>query len=610
MILQELTRLAQQRDLLQDPDYEERAVDFVLRFRRDGTYLNLEPRRNEEGKGQLQAVPRVPKRSVNICASFASDNAKYVLGIGDPKNDKPKRLKECAQAFSARLEKAAGETGDSALEAAVAFYANLNENQAAVFRDRPREEWNGSEHIALALDGDEQLLHQREAVRAHWANLRKRQQSDGTSESGGPLPRCLVTGQPCVPTRLHGSVKGLTPYGGQSSGTSLVSFNAPSFESNGYTQGDNAPVGRAAAEAYVTALNWLLGRRAGSKRPHRYGVRVGDTAVTLFWAREDQVAADAWADLWSGPEAEDVEAFYQAPFKGLEPGDLDETAFFALTVGGNASRLVVRDWIETTVGKVKASMRQYFDDLALGCNYQRPLPIWQLLLAIDPPGNARASVTRSRRDAGGPLGDLGTRIYRASVTGCGLPRELLRHALSRLRVPPDKEKNAGSKFHQRVALIKAVLCGLARRRPQLANLEVHVALDENKSDTAYVLGRLFAVIEWIQGAALGDINKTIRDRYFSAASTTPAAMFGRLLKLSIHHEAKVGAGLRHLFDERKRQIMQRLDADPLPRHLSLEHQGLFAVGYYHERDWLIEEAKRRKLEKELATAAEAAADVA
>jgi len=353
-----------------------------------------------------------------------------------------------------------------------------------------------------------------------------------------------------------------------------------------------------AAEAYVTALNWLLERPAGSKRFHRYGVRVGETAVTVYWAGEDTEAVDAFAALWTSPDEKDVEAFYQAPFQGLEPAELDDTAFFALSLGGNAARLVVRDWIESTIGKVKVSMRQYFADLALGTGECRPLAIWQLLKAVDLPGAASLPP------------DLGTRIYHSSVTGSGLPRELLRHALSRLRVPSDNEMNAPALFHQRVALIKAVLCGLARHHPYLSNLEVQVALDENKTDTAYVLGRLFAVIEWIQAAAQGDLNKTIRDRFFGAASTTPAAIFGQLFKLSTHHEAKVGGGLRHLFDERKRHIMRALEAAPLPRHLSLEHQGLFAIGYYHERDWLIEEAKRRKLEKELAAAAEASTDAA
>lgn len=115
-----------------------------------------------------------------------------------------------------------------------------------------------------------------------------------------------------------------------------------------------------------------------------------------------------------------------------------------------------------------------------------------------------------------------------------------------------------------------------------------MALDESNTDRAYLLGRLFAALERLQLVASGrgkDLNATIRDRYYGAASTTPAAVFGRLLSLSMHHASKArddGGGV--IAEKTKAGIMSQLPAEGFPRTLGLEDQGLFAVGYYHQRE--------------------------
>jgi CRISPR-associated protein Csd1 len=143
----------------------------------------------------------------------------------------------------------------------------------------------------------------------------------------------------------------------------------------------------------------------------------------------------------------------------------------------------------------------------------------------------------------------------------------------RLRVPPEpKQRHV---LHARVALIKAVLLRTYQK-------EVTMSLDQECRDPAYLLGRLFAVLERLQAAALNDLNATIRDRYFGAASATPATVFPRLLRLSVHHAAKAdGAGW---LEKLKGQLIDALPAQQFPNVLGLEQQGLFAVGYYHQRE--------------------------
>jgi len=110
-----------------------------------------------------------------------------------------------------------------------------------------------------------------------------------------------------------------------------------------------------------------------------------------------------------------------------------------------------------------------------------------------------------------------------------------------------------------------------------------MALDIDHADEAYHLGRLFAALEKTQEDPTdGKLNATIKDRYFGAASATPATVFPRLLRLHQHHMNKIeNPGLRINREKLVREICGRIHRFPL--HLSLERQGLFFIGYYHQR---------------------------
>lgn len=109
-----------------------------------------------------------------------------------------------------------------------------------------------------------------------------------------------------------------------------------------------------------------------------------------------------------------------------------------------------------------------------------------------------------------------------------------------------------------------------------------MSLDQSNANSGYLLGRLFAVLERAQEHANPDINATIRDRFYGAASSTPVAVFPHLLKLKNHHIAKLeNRGLAINLEKQIGEIMAGLD--DFPPHLSLADQGRFAVGYYHQR---------------------------
>jgi len=107
-----------------------------------------------------------------------------------------------------------------------------------------------------------------------------------------------------------------------------------------------------------------------------------------------------------------------------------------------------------------------------------------------------------------------------------------------------------------------------------------MGLDVNRKEPSYRLGRLFAALEKTQGDALGRVNATIRDRFYSAASATPGTVFPRLLRTYQHHLARLQGGRKVAREKLVQEI--NWDLENYPTHLNLADQGLFAIGYYHQ----------------------------
>lgn len=113
-----------------------------------------------------------------------------------------------------------------------------------------------------------------------------------------------------------------------------------------------------------------------------------------------------------------------------------------------------------------------------------------------------------------------------------------------------------------------------------------MGLDENFNNDAYQLGRLFAVLERIQSVAIKNANATITDRYFGSASTVPYSVFPRLVTGSKNHISKIRKtmpGFAFNLDKDLMEIIAKLPHS-FPKHLTIEDQGRFAIGYYQQRE--------------------------
>ena len=484
------------------------------------------------------------------------------------------------------------ELGDCADPGVVAVRRFLEAWDPGRFDTLPHAEEMIGKNVVFCLESVADLAHEcREARRIAGKLTDRRNERRGV---------CLVTGRNDEPVaELHDSVKGVA--GAQSSGASLVSFNAEAFESYGKKQGFNAPVSARVASAVADSLNHLLAH--GSRRR----MRIGD-ATTVFWSEADsgaEKAEDLFAALLEPPSAEEEEATVRDGLEAIAMGRPAEDAFPEIEFGarfsvlglsGNAARLSVRFWLTDTLGGLAGRIGRHWQDLRLAPDpWCGRLPAaWRLLTLSGrekrPRGGTGGSGRRTPLTASpsgrekGPQPILSGALLRAILQGTAYPTSLLSDTIQRLRVEP-----ASPDFGRRVGIAKACVARIRRLRQNIEE-DTLVSLDRDTTDTAYSLGRLFAALVYA-AEKVAPRSATLRDRYMASASATPRVVFPHLLRNFEHNRASLGksggfgGASRVRVDREVGQIMSRLPAPgDFPAVLALEEQGRFFVGFHHQRD--------------------------
>lgn len=560
------------------PGYSREKIGFVLVLDAEGRAIDKEDLREQSGRKlvpRLLEVPAAIKRTVGIAPNLLWDKSAYVLGrtAGDGH-----RTAEEHAAFRKLHLKLLADADDAGLLALRRFLEAWTPER---FDAPPFVPDMLDTNIVFRLDGDAVFLHQRPAAQALVA---------AQVGSGGTPRLCLVTGEVAPVVRLHPVIKGVQ--GAQSSGAALVSFNLDAFTSYGQEQGTNAPTSEVAAFRYGAALNRMLDRGSANRlaRP------VGDTTV-VFWADASgageeaaRAAEDAFAALVNPPPAPDDPAADKPqtaalraavrqladgrPVEGLFPQVDAGVRFHVLGLAPNAARLSVRFWVENSFARFAEALGAHYHDLALDP------PPWRATLPSVARLLVKTTAVQEKFENIPPL--LAGEVLRAILTGAPYPRSLLAAAIMRLRAGDD----AANGWH--AAVLRAVLAREARLLHRKE--EPPVSLDRDCPNAAYQLGRLFALLEAAQRMALGNVNAGIRDRYFGAASATPASVFPLLLRGVQNHLSKLRkekTGFSIWIEKEMEQIVDHLPP-ALPRSLRLEDQGRFAIGYYHQRRGKVE----------------------
>lgn len=559
MILQALNEYYQRKTRmpgsgLAPPGFEHKAIPFLVVLTAKGEFAGLDDTREGEGRNRIAKsflVPQTVKRSSGVAANLLWDNPGYVFGI-DSKG-KPERAREQHLAFIEAIHSRFAESGDAGIRAVLAF---LEHGDFVKVFEHPlwAEIQESGANLTFRLEGDASPVCEREMV------VEKLFTSDAEATQETAL--CMISGETDVIERLHPSIKGV--WGAQSSGASVVSFNLDAFSSYGKSQGSNAPIGKRAVFSYTTALNHLLAK--GSKQR----IQVGD-ASTVFWAATPGHPMEELFSGFFGEPSKDnpdlgtsaVAAWLNAPKSGAGSFEDDGTRFFVLGLAPNAARIAVRFWHVKTVGELAVNIRKHFDDLSIAHAPHEPdtFSLFRLLVSTATLGKAENIPP-----------NLGGDVMRSVIENLPYPQTLLSGAIRRIRAEQEVT-------YPRAAIIKACINRYSGKE------ELKVSLDENNTNTAYRLGRLFAVLERIQERANPNINATIRDRYYGAASSTPVTVFSTLLKLKNHHLAKLdNKGEAVNYEKLLGQVMDGIT--DFPSHLSLQDQGRFAIGYYHQRQAL------------------------
>lgn len=537
-------------------------VSCAVELSEEGEILGIISLKEEEIRGKktvlvpkLLNVPAMVTRSSGVLANFLCDNSKYMLGI-DADGTNP-RVKECFLSAKQKhiliLKNASGVVAH-ALCRYFETWKPENALHNAVIKEHWEELTEGGNIIfmvGMAYAQEDQ------EIKEVWQKAQDC--SENVSEG-----ICLVTGQRTEISRIHRTIKGVP--GAQSSGAALVSFNAPAFESYGKEQSYNAPVGKYAEFAYTTALNYLLSQRD-------YVFQLGDSMI-VFWAESgDDVYQNIFL-LASNPKP-DMQEELKVLFNNLTHGrsvrtesqELDPNQkFYILALAPNAARLSVRFFYENTFGNILRNLEEHYKRMEL------VKPSWEQKEYMGVQDLVFETVNQKSKDKL-PVPNMAALVLQSIISGSKYPESLYSNTLIRIRA------EEGNVTWGRAAIIKAFLI----QNRQKERGDNYMALNEQCNDQAYVLGRLFSVLESIQLDANPGIKATIRDRYFNSACAAPASVFPVLIKLKNSHMKKLERekeGTKIYYEKLLTEIMGKLDK--FPKRLSLEEQGDFDLGYYHQ----------------------------
>lgn len=554
-------------------------VSYAVNLSSDGELLNIIPLKIGVKRGkkivevsQNMEVPEQEKKSVGIKSNFLCENSSYVFGVDN--KGKPERAKECFEAFKQLHINILQDVDNSTSKAVISYVSNWNVDKAMehpILVEYLDEILSGA-NLVFKVDCGE-FAHNDKEIRQAWEKYKSSSENEN-------IMQCLVTGKEASIARLHPNIKGVK--GAQSVGASIVSFNDRAYESYGgdKQQGLNAPVSEYAAFAYTTVLNYLL-----ADISHK--MYLGDATI-VFWAESPKNIYQDFMSLYINGgsinndgnmikdevAAREVKAIFEKIAQGKPIGELSDafderTNFHILALSPNAARLSVRFFISNSFGEFVRKIAMNYEDLRIEKQYTTDpdaFSVGRLLFETVSP--------KSSDKAASPI--MAGATLKAILTGTPYPFSLYNSII--LRIKAEKDIN-----YYKASIIKAYLL----RRYKIKFKEVlTMALNEQSDNRAYIFGRLFAVLEKVQLEANPGINSTIKDRYFTSACATPASVFPILLRLSQHHISKADYG--YLSNKNIAIILEKLDieSNPFPSNLSLEEQGVFILGYYHQKNAL------------------------
>jgi len=587
-MLHALVEYAKHKGLHAETGFTPKNVRWLIVFNGHGRFLNVHDLADPNTKGSRgRTFPKVPHLKFSgdtPMRQFLVETAEYALLYEAGKPDKKLHAKH---EFFLNLLKEAGHVQPRFRMLAKALGdAQTREKICEALASQPKRA-KPSDNVTFAVieAGQPHILVEDEGWHDWWRGYFPTlfPQDDEPAE---PTP-CLLTGEIVEPARTHPKIKGLGGVGGKVE-TTLIGFNQNAFCSYGLEQSRNAAVGKQAAEQYAAALNELIEKHsvtlAGTKvvywyvgkadaKPEEVKPENDPVQLLLRGAAIDQQEADQEEGEETPATGKRVEAQALAAARGLleavrsgKSSDLAKLRFNALTISGNSARVVVRDWMEGQFKELARNVADWFRHLQIVARHGDGLAPDPKFLAV---------VAASVRDLDDIAAPLVSALWHVALCGRGhpIPYEVAARTLARVRADIVNDDPAN---HARLGLLKAFCI-------RNGDPDMQPYLNESHPEPAYHCGRLLAVLAYIQWKALGDVGAGVVQRYYAAASATPALVLGRLTRTAQFHLDKIqDKGVRLGLDKRLAEIWGRIQ-DRVPATLTLEQQSLFAMGYYQQK---------------------------
>jgi CRISPR-associated protein Csd1 len=559
MILQALNELYDR--LKEDPSYgiapvgfSPQKISFCLVLNSDGSLFDIDSKGDGAKPARLE-VPTHEKRTSGIKPQLLCDKKEYLLGLG---------RWECFEKFRDYHLSLQSVIDSPDYNIFCLFLKNWKESDLEKFSENINK--CGANFGVIQIRGKKEYLHEDPIIR-NWVLGKNDFNENETSKQ-----QCLVSGKPSDICRIHPDIKGFK------SSTALVGIQEKtSFESYGLSKTENCPIGEEVAYRYAAALNSLLD--GPQKQKHR--CTIGSTTA-IFWTEKKSTVEDFLSQYFHGKIEDDTQNYskresvkrlleaIRSGGKFSDFGDLNDGFFILGIEQPNPGRFAIRFFHRSTVEELLSRLHNHQKNFSIARDPgQSEIPmIWQILDETAPRHrDASGKYGKPDRDKIPPL--LGGALTRAIIEGTPYPEGLFAAIIGRIRA--DRIIN-----YLRAATLKAIL---TRNHHQ----SISTMLDPENHDPAYLLGRLFAALEKTQEDALGSVNAGLRDRFYGSASATPAAVFPRLMRTYQHHLSALNGGSKTNRDKLVQEIVSGIPSGGFPRQFGLREQGIFAIGYYHQR---------------------------
>lgn len=554
--------------------FEEKQIPFLVLIDSEGNFKGLQDTRDcKKDKGKKFILPKAKGRSGKNAfknPNLLWDSMDYVLSYAKSSSEKDiQDANKKAQTFLNLVKNLADAYPENSSFIAVVKFLENPKRLEEVSND---EKWADcvnltSCNLTFKLIGEKETVCADKDVFEFVA--KSISESIDTEKS-----RCLITGDIGEIAQTHAGVS----LPGQS-GVKLVSFQKnKGYDSYCKEQGANAPISKSAEIAYTTSLASMLASDSRNKA-------FIEGLTILFWGDENNEFESYFSAFINPPKKDNPDAsvgemknLLKSVFSGRNT-EVSSTRFYILGLESNTTRIVVRFWYCAPLCEISQNIKMHFEDFDIvksDKDYEL-FGIFNILTQLKLESKADKSIEKLRGE-----------IIKSAISGSPYPQTLQLRCINRIRA--DRKIN-----RIRAAILKAFLN--RKNRISKNESEIKMALDNENKNIGYLSGRLFAVLEKIQQkAAGGKLNATIVDRYYGSASTTPVAVFGRLMDLTNHHLSKItDQGIVIFYKKLLGEIFDKMPAGGFPAHLSLDDQSRFAIGYYQQTQDFFK--KSNKIEK-------------